>query len=793
MKLSFLLLIICPLFVFSQGTRNLENNKRSDTIDVKLYKLYLDVTDFNTNIIKASCQVNFEAKMNNVEGISLDLLNLTIDSIIYHDQPASYSYNGELIRINFPSPLSQSESDSVTVYYKGTPETDASGRGGFYFQNGFAYNLGVGFAADPHNFGRVWHPCFDNFVERAQYEMTFRTLGNKRAYANGLITNEDTSIPGEMLRTWKINDPILTYLACFSVGDYTHVSQNYVSSFYGTSTPVMLVARPQDTVGMKNSFNKLFDMMNIYEQKYGPYVWEKIGYVLVPFNSGAMEHATLVAFPMLVGAGNTTYDWLIAHELSHHWWGNLVTCKTSSDMWINEGFAVYSESIYAENMNGYNSYINDLKGKHLTVLQRAHFNDGDFYPISGVPHGAVYGDHSYRKGAVTLHNMRSYLGDTLFFQGIQALQTDFAFSSVDAFEVRDKLTESTGVDMTEFFEDWVFQPGFVGVVLDNYTVTPNGSQFNVEVTMRQKLRKADHLFSSFPLQVSFVEQIGNVVHQTIQFSGEQMTASFTLDFEPKMIYLNGNEGIMNAVTANNYELTENGTFLDSYSYSRVISPAANPAGSRLVRIEHCRVAPDDYFEVNPGIKISSERYWRVDGIWDTDFSFNTWFVFDGRNNASGNLDMDLMTNSFGVPFTEDSMKLLYRPNSASPWTIVENAELNKQGSATDCSGRFVLNNVQKGEYTFGIKISSLSLTENELKPFVLYPNPTQGHFTFHAPESDASSFHLNLIDATGRLLKSIPVNHGQAIEIERSWNGSVVVQLFSDGKFISAQKLIINK
>jgi aminopeptidase N len=774
----------------SQTNRSLVNNMRSDTIDVTIYKLYLDVSDFNTNIIKASCQVNFTAKMNNVSGISLDLLSLQVDSVKFQGQLTTYTYNDTLLRVNFPTILNENQSDSVTVYYQGTPVTDASGWGGFYFQNGVAYNLGVGFAADPHNYGRVWHPCFDNFVERAQYEMKIRTTGTKRAYASGIITDEDNSIPGEMTRTWKISDPIPTYLACFAVGDYVHVTQTYTSPTYGYTKPVMLVARAQDTTGMKNSFTNLFNMMDVFEQRYGPYLWEKIGYVLVPFNSGAMEHATLVAYPQSVGAGNTTFGDLISHELSHHWWGNLVTCSTSSEMWINEGFAVYSEAIYRELATSYSSYINHLKNKHLAVLQGAHFNDGGFYPLSGVPHGAVYGDHSYDKGAVMLHNMRTYLGDSLFFTGLQAIQQDFAFQSVSGAQVRDKLTEVTGVDMTDFFEDWIYQPGFVGVVLEQYSVVPNGSNFTVTVSMRQKIREADHLFSSIPLQVNFVEEIGDETYENIVFSGEQLTITFTLPFAPKMVYLNGNDGILNAVTAKNYLLTENGTQLDSYSYSRVISPSANGSGTRLVRMEHCRVAPNDWIDQNLGIQVSSQRYWRVDGVWEDGYSFNTWFVFDGRNSFSGNLDMDLMTNPNGLPFHEDSLRLLYRPNATSPWTIVSNAELNKQGSSTDCSGRFVLNNVQKGEYTFGVKYSALSLQENQTQQFLLYPNPSQNQVTFVAPSEGAGTYVLRFVDVQGRVVSEESAVHNDVFTLDIK-PGVYLVNLIQNGKVISSMRMVI--
>jgi hypothetical protein len=387
--------------------------------------------------------------------------------------------------------------------------------------------------------------------------------------------------------------------------------------------------------------------------------------------------------------------------------------------------------------------------------------------------------------------MRTYLGDELFFQGLQALQTDFAQSAIDAIDVRNKLTQTTGVDMKSFFDDWIFQPGFVGVVLDSFQVVPNGNQFDVKVSMRQKIRKANHLFSSFPLRVSFVQDIGTEVHETITFSGEQMTANFTLPFNPKMVYLNGNEGIMNAVTAKNYLLTESGTFLDNYSYSRVIAPAANPPGTRLVRIEHCRVAPDAFDENNPGVKISSERYWRVDGVWDKDFTWNTWFVFDARNNASGNLDMDLMQNPHQINFHEDSLKLLYRPNPSSPWTIVEHAELNRLGSATDGYARFVLNNVQKGEYTFGFKFSSLNLGDYKLNNFVIYPNPAQGFFSFKAPNSN-EKYTLLIHDNAGRLLKSIHVSNGQIIELDKNWHGVLHVSVCINNKILGTQRLVVD-
>jgi aminopeptidase N len=217
--------------------RNLVNNMRSDTLDVLDYKVYLDITDFDNKIIHGHCRVKFTAKMNDVSGISLDLLQLDIDSVKQGNSHITFFYNDTLLRAQFIGLMNEGEVDSVTVYYRGQPQGDPSGWGGFYFQGPYAYNLGVGFEANPHNYGRVWHPCFDNFVERATYEITVRTTGTKRAYSNGYIAHEVDNSPAEMIRTWKLDDPIPTYLACVGVSDYVHVSQSYESPIYNTTIP----------------------------------------------------------------------------------------------------------------------------------------------------------------------------------------------------------------------------------------------------------------------------------------------------------------------------------------------------------------------------------------------------------------------------------------------------------------------------------------------------------------------------------------------------------------------------
>jgi hypothetical protein len=294
------------------------------------------------------------------------------------------------------------------------------------------------------------------------------------------------------------------------------------------------------------------------------------------------------------------------------------------------------------------------------------------------------------------------------------------------------------------------------------------------------------------MQVSFAENASNTTDFTFNFSGEQMSATFSLPFAPKLAYLNGNEGIMNAVTARNYYITSSGTLLDDYSYSRVISPSSNAPNNEWVRIEHCRIAPDQNIDDNLGVQLSTERYWRVDGIWDENFVWNTWFIYDGRNTASGNLDADLLVNPHGVGFHEDSLKLMYRPNANAPWTIVEDAVMNTQGSATDGSGRFVANNVQKGEYTFGFKYSSLGIDKNEQVSFIVYPNPAEGSFQIQVPNNTLSDeFQLVLYDANGNRVLEKTITNGETISTSNFSPGMYLVELYVQNQKIGMHKVLV--
>ena len=212
-------------------------NLRSDTMDVLKYTINLDITDFVGQKIKGHTIVTFTPKINGQSILKLDLLKMTIDSVSLGTSLLTYGYNDTLLKINLPTSYNISDTGQVVVYYRGTPQGDPAGWGGFSFNGNYAYNLGVGFGAKPHNYGRVWFPCFDNFVEKSQYEFYIVTDTSKTSFCNGQLMS-DVKVGSKRTRHWKLLKEIPSYLVSVAVADYTQVNWNIMGAL--GNIPVVL-------------------------------------------------------------------------------------------------------------------------------------------------------------------------------------------------------------------------------------------------------------------------------------------------------------------------------------------------------------------------------------------------------------------------------------------------------------------------------------------------------------------------------------------------------------------------
>ncbi|MCB9225101.1 MAG: M1 family aminopeptidase [Crocinitomicaceae bacterium] len=762
---------------------------RSDTIDVQHYDVYLDFTQAGSGTLKGNCEVKFTTLMD-VNSISLDLLQLTIDSIVYHNAQISYNYNDTLIIALFGSTITSGNTDSLTVYYHGSPQTDPSGWGGYYAQSGYYYNLGVGFESIPHNYGRVWHPCFDNFVERATYDFTVLTSNNETAYCNGTRTNVQTAGTDSLLTNWSLSIAIPSYLASVAVSNYTHVVQTYYSTLQSINIPIWLAAQETDTTNMKNSFINLNGALSAFETAYGPYVWERIGYVLVPFNAGAMEHATNIAYPLATVNGNTAFETLMAHELSHHWWGDWVTCETAEEMWINEGMAVYSEHLFLESVYDQATYMDAMRTNHKDVLHRAHIDDSGFYALNAVPLSYTYGEHSYRKGADVMHTLRNYVGDANFFLGLQTIQTNFGGGNISSTEFRDEFNSLTGVDVTDFFNDWILNPGFSQFSVESFSSTANGSDFDVQVIVDQKLKGASSYHSNVPLTLTFMDASYTIHEEAISVSGSTQTFNFTIPIDPVFAALNMDEKINDAVTASATMI--NSTGVTTMSYANATLNTTQITDSCFIRIEHNWVSPS-YNGGPANVVASQDRYWNVHGVDLQNMEGKLTFVYNGQNNASGDLDNSILKTWGSETFREDSIVLLYRPNETAAWEIHPDF-YTTMGSPFDKTGNITTQLFMAGQYTFGYKTNSSGLAENaDDKTYSIYPNPTDDSMFIDLSNWQGQQYLVDIYEISGKYIRQHKLSGNTVNKVSiGDLNSGLYLVILSDsnGQRIGSKRIV---
>jgi len=767
-----------------------QENLRSDSINILKYTIQLEIGNTVNKFIKGNTLVRFAPKLNNQTYLRLDLLKMVIDSVKENASTLTYTYNDTLLKINFTTAKNTVDTSVIVVYYHGVPVLDATGWGGFYYNNAqsaqYAWNLGVGFGAKPHNYGRVWFPCFDNFVERSKYEFHITSDTLRRAVCNGELQSDQIQ-NNKRTRVWVLNEEIPSYLACVSLANYTQVNWN-INALNGNKA-ITLTANAADTTGLKNAFLNLKSCIHGFENYFGPYMWSRFGYYLIPFNSGAMEHATNIAYPRYA-IGNLNNEDLMAHELSHHWWGNLVTCETPEDMWINEGWASFCAHLFFEWQYSKQAYLNRVKTEHDDLLHYLHHREGGFRAVSGLPHNLTYGDHVYKKGADISHTLRGYLGDSAFFAGAKYVLQQKAFQSMNSQEFQQLMQTGSGKNTADFFTNWVMNGGWSHFAIDSISYL-NGTpgSVGVQVSVKQKIYGAPALHNNVPLEVACFKSDWSKTVKTITVSGSGGTSTFTLNFQPVYCALNYDSKI-NDATSHEVKVIKTNGAINSTLAKLSITVLDKGQDSSLVRLVHHYVKPDP-FKSNPaGHLLSDQHYWHLEGLISPGFKAKARFNYNGNKTVGGTYSYldTLLAKTNG-----DSISLFYRVDARDDWKLVTHVSKVKQGTR---HGFIDVDTLKLGEYCFGNSTDLTYLGVRKLEPAMdnirIYPNPIGRTCTIEIDEPGQTGYILKISSSDGKLLEKHKLQSGvNELTLNELPKDTLLFSVWQGQKKIFSKKIVV--
>lgn len=731
-----------------------ESIARSDTFDILSYLINIDVTDYAGQSITAATTIELTPLMADMEYVRFDLYQLQVDSVKDDTGLLNYSYNNDILLVEFSSIPDIGETVDMTVYYHGNPYQDPTW-GGFYFESNYIYNLGIGLTTIPPNFGRVWYPCFDSFVERATYEYRVKSAGVYEAHCQGSFLGEEQLAGDTIIRTFAMEQPIPTHLSAIAVADYQ--DYNYMHTGAYGDVPVRLTAKSGNMAAMQNALQNVPGAIDALEYWFGPYAWQRVGYVLT--TDGALEIPTNIAYPQyMVGEAIGPNNGLLAHELGHHWWGDIVTPHNHNDMWLKEGPAEYSAHLLTEWLYGNEEFVDEVKTNHLDVLKTAHIDDNGFHPLSPMPDAEIYGTHTYYKGASVMHNLRGYMGDELFRQAMTGVQQNYVYEDVTPEQFRDALEEQSGFELDDFFNDQVFSPGFSTFVVDSFQYNPNGNTYDVQIFIQQKLRECPQFYNNVPLDVTFIG--ADYQRQEFQINADDQYTEITLNtnFVPEMVVLNGHNRLNQARMDHEFVISADETLYPVLPFVAFRVNKENVVDSTLVRVEHIWAAPDQQ-PLGDGIfEITNTHYFIVDGLWNEGDYFTGKVYYEG---ASEN-DLDYTLYNDG----EQQAVLLYREDSSQPWELSPDFTLGG-GSLTNGDGSFEIDPLRQGQYAFanGDISALIPLVEETQSSLLVFPNPASDRIQISGEFNGYETALFDVLTIDGKLaMRSSGIVNGKYVK-----------------------------
>ena len=760
---------------------------RVDSFRLAQTVLDLQIRNFSSKTIAglAKHKVYFKVKTNYLE---LDLRQLKVDSVKIQSQKLSFSQKGERLNIGLDRTYQVSDSLLLLVYYQGTPAADPGGWGGFYFSGDYAFNLGVGFSVNPHSFGRSWFPCVDEFPMKSTYEFYIHTDTNFVAACNGLL--QDVQVDGNS-KVWHYKEsvPMSAYLAAVSVSKYSVVNSNYAGQ--NKNFPVELFCKSIDSNKVKASFIHLPLAIQAFEEAFGPQPFSKVGYNFVPFNGGAMEHSGNITFPAAFADGTFKYEEMMAHELSHHWWGDNVTCQSEGDMWLNEGWASYCEHFFNESVYGQAAYQQSILKNHLFVLRFAHINDGQVFSMINIPKENTYGNHVYKKGADVVHSLRGVLGDSLFFLGAKKYQNIYQLGHASTQDLQSIFASFSAQYTNSFFESWVYEKGSPHIQISKQKHWGENPYY-LRIHTKQKPRFSNRFSSNLPIEVFFFKDRTHYEKKTIVVMHETDSFEFSFNFKPVYVCLDFQEKLSDAITdravkvigSNVYDLPEALAKLTSKSFK----------DTALLRVEHHWVGPESYRVKAPFM--SDYRYYTLDGVWNEKDSLDLELTYDGRHGGAntnlGYLDHTLILK------TEDSLTVLYRAFPGDYWRVWNDLQF-APGSKNDKQGKLTVKNARKGDYVLAMYDQVLAYTEkavDDSKLWTVFPNPAANvlYLKFGNHQNNTMQLKFLIIDDLGRTVFGGPLTNVEVmpIDISQLSNGKYqFVLLFEDKKQRASKGFVV--
>ncbi|MDB6031846.1 MAG: aminopeptidase, partial [Verrucomicrobiales bacterium] len=463
--------------------------------------------------------------------LKLDAVDLDVQKVVSSEGLQGWQATGKNVIITFEKPMPADKEATVTITYSGVP------RQGLYFRTP---ELGYK-PEDEHLWtqgetteARYWFPCYDSPNEKFTSEITCHVPDGMVVLSNGRQVSESQDANGLKAVRWAQEKPHASYLICLCAGYFKKVESKYKDVPLAFWTPVSQAEQAA------LSFKDTKEIMAFFEEEIGiPYPWAKYHQVVVDdFTAGGMENTSITVLtdrtlhtPATEELQNS--QGLVAHEMAHQWFGDLVTCKDWSHLWLNEGFATYYDALFEGHKHGKDSMNYGFYGSAKGIFAAPNDTNSIVRRQMKSP-DEMFNYLAYPKGSWVLRMLRAQLGDDLYRQCIKTYIERYQYKNAVTENLNAVIEELSGRSFDRFFDQWVYHAHHPELTVA-YSWDEKTKLAKVTVAQTQKLSE-DVLLFDFPLAIRFKGKFGTQ-NQTAQIRRQSEEFFFSLPEAPEIVRL----------------------------------------------------------------------------------------------------------------------------------------------------------------------------------------------------------------------------------------------------------------
>jgi len=482
--------------------------------------------------------------------VALDAVGMEFQSVKLDPAGTELKYRSTSDKVLVTLDKAYAPNDTIAIRFKYT--TTQPQKGVYFVQE--LKEQGANFDAQIWSQGeaeenRYWFPSFDFPSDKATSEEFFTVPKGQTVIGNGERLPDVENPDGTYTAHYKMSVPYSTYLTSFVIGKYVRIDDKY------GDIPLGFYVYPGKEAIGPMAFSNTKKMMQAYEELTGiKFPYNKYDQTIVRnFQFGGMEnitattHADTEVFMSAGGLGpfgTAAVEDLVSHELSHSWFGDLVTCKNWSELWLNEGFATFMEAAWREKAYGRDSYIRKVRSDAAqamsddTVNKRRHA----LYNIIAKPDDSLFDTTTYQKGGTVVHMLREQVGNENFWKAINAYLNAHKFDNVTSADLEKAMEEASGQDLKWFFEQWVYSAGYPELSVTQ-AYLPASKTLRITVTQNQKLDKITPAAFRLPLEVEISSNDKKLLEK-IDLTKRVEVFNFKIDGRPTGLKLDPQEKIV---------------------------------------------------------------------------------------------------------------------------------------------------------------------------------------------------------------------------------------------------------